>query len=275
MYKSAEIEKWVYPATIGGAWGASTLAQYLLKRRLDKQLEESEKITPQEARIILRRMGLPSHLPAISLKEHTRNAFYAEPGTARKMYRRNIYGMRDTLNKKYKDLKRKEILEKLNHGLVGYHPDYLRAGILAHEGGHAKIHNRPWYDPSRVNQQVLRPVGDVASILAPLGTFLGAAGAGGAVYKNTKNPFLSGAAGAGAGLLLSAILKAPTLINEYQASAHARKHLDESMKDEERKKQEKDSLRTAFGTYLTGSLAFPTLYGAALGGIGLPMIMNR
>jgi len=94
-------------------------------------------------------------------------------------------------------------------------------------------------------------------------------------YHKTGNPVLSGLAGAGTGLGLAAMMNAPTLINENQASWHAKKYLDATSKDDERKAQEKEALNTAYKTYLLGSLAVPTLYGAAIGGVGIPSKLGR
>ena len=269
MHKEAldweKLEPWAYPAAVVGAIGSSALASHLTRRHLENQIAESEQITPEQAKKMLTKMGLPDTMPMVPY-DKMRNAFYASPSQARRMYKRNRK-FRKSVREYFDDPR---ALKHLSQGLIGYHPDYLKKNVLAHEMGHANIRNRPWYSPSRQNQSVLRPMSNVVRKFGGLATLLGAGGAGIGTYKATHNPYLAAAAGGGTGLALGALMNAPTLINEQQATRQAHKHLDSTLRSEDKRKQEKDALRTAYRTYLLGALAVPTLYGAAVGGIGVP-----
>ena len=138
------------------------------------------------------------------------------------------------------------------HGAIVYDDKFKTPAILAHEAGHADIGNKPWYSPSRLNQNYGRSLASMANLAAPLaGLFTGAI---------TRNPFL----GVGAGALTGAALNAPTLINEWQATNRANKYLDAKMRDEEERKKSRKTLGSAFNTYL-GNAAIPA---AVMGGIG-------
>jgi len=269
MHKEAldweALEPWAYPASVLGTMGLSTVAGWLVKRQLEKKIEESEEITPEQAKKMLKAMGLPSHLPMVPY-DKMRNAFYASPRNAKLLFRRDK-NFRRAVREHFGE---RGVSHHLKDGLIGYHPDYMRRGIMAHEMGHANIRNRPWYSPSRQNQSVLRPLSGVANAFSGLGTLLGAGAAGIGTYKATKNPLLSALAGGGTGLALAAVLNSPTLLNEMQATGQANKFLEATTKDEDKLKKEKEALNTAYKTYLIGSLAVPTLYGAAIGGVGVP-----
>ena len=168
-----------------------------------------------------------------------------------------------------------EIQQMLQAGLVAYHPEFMRKNIIAHELGHASIRNRPWYSPSRINQGPLRTMSNYAGLLSPIATLLGAGATGTATYSKTKNPLLSGLVGGVTGLGIAALLNAPTLLNENQATGKAKQYLRATTKNPEELDKDEKALRTAYRTYLLGALAAPTLYGAAIGGVGVPGSVGR
>jgi hypothetical protein len=114
--------------------------------------------------------------------------------------------------------------------------------------------NNKWYHPSRINQSILRPISDT---ITPLSALIGIG-----VGVGTANPFYGALAGGG----LAAILGAPTLINEAQATGYAKKYLDDSNHTQQTIKQNKKTLNRAYGTYLSSAIMYPAVAGALFGG---------
>ena len=154
--------------------------------------------------------------------------------------------------------KKPKILENAKkHGLVVYDGRFNTPAIMAHEAGHADISHMPWYSPSRVNQSYLRSLAGVAGFAAQL--------LGGAAGVLTRNPLL----GLGAGALTGAVLNAPTLINEWQATNRANKYIDDKVMTDDERKKSKKTLGAAFNTYLAAAAAPAAIMGAA-GGLAWP-----
>jgi hypothetical protein len=138
-------------------------------------------------------------------------------------------------------------------GSIVYDPTFDKPGIMAHELGHASIYNGGGL--SGFNQSWLRPAGDLLNQLSPV---LGA----GAGYFS-KSPAIGAAAGLAAGLLTGA----PTLLNEWQATSRGKKYLERAGGlDADEAEKNRDSLRTAFLTYLAGATV-PATVGGGVGGL--------
>lgn len=223
----------------------SILANAILRNRLQSILAKTPNINKQNIEEIKASAKLPKALPVHAIK-HIQNAYYSEPPLLGIPLPRQ-------LKKRLTEEQRNAIKQM---GYIGYDPKYNKAGILAHEAGHAAIHlNNKWYYPSRLNQSILRPV---SSALSPISTSL-AFGAG----HVTHNPIVGGTIG----LITSGLINMPTLINEAQATSHAKDYLKNSKHKNFTKKQNQKALNRAYGTYLIGSLLAPTLIGVLSGAL--------
>jgi hypothetical protein len=230
---------------VGGVLVSAIIAQ-----RLMSQLKKLKKSNPAGAKKIMRHFNLKD-MPAVPYPKLD-NAAYIEPHHFQKgWFTEGLHADDSHLRKLVK--KNPKMIEAMRrHGLVIYDKKFATPAILAHEAGHADIGNMPWYAPSNINQKYLRSISDfVTPFAAPtVGLVTGAM---------TRNPFL----GVGAGALTGAVFGAPTLINEWQATHRANKYLDEKMLDEAERRRSKDTLGTAFNTYLAGA----TVPAAIVGGI--------
>ena len=142
----------------------------------------------------------------------------------------------------------------LETGAVIYDPEFLKPGILAHELGHASIRLAPWWSPSRFNQSYLRPVGDVLNAFTPVAAAISAM-----APQSKESPWIPLALGAG----LGGITAAPTLFNEYQATRRGLRYLKSLGMPEKDYEQNKQTLRRAGHTYLSGGMAAPIIAGLA------------
>ena len=239
----------IWPARAAGAVGG-VLVSAIIAQRLMSQLKKLKKSNPAGAKKIMRHFNLKD-MPAVPYPKLD-NAAYIEPHHFQKgWFTEGLHADDSHLRKLVK--KNPKMIEAMRrHGLVIYDKKFATPAILAHEAGHADIGNMPWYAPSNINQKYLRSISDfVTPFAAPtVGLVTGAM---------TRNPFL----GVGAGALTGAVFGAPTLINEWQATHRANKYLDEKMLDEAERRRSKDTLGTAFNTYLAGA----TVPAAIVGGI--------
>lgn len=157
--------------------------------------------------------------------------------------------------------------ERKSRGRYGYiviDPSWKKPGVLAHEAGHAEIGNKPIYHPSRINQSLAVPISAGFSSIAPLAAVVG----GGLIGHQTGSKLTGALAGGGIGLGMGALLNAPQLINEWQATRRAKRFLNnmEEISPEERK-QNKKSLNRAFRTYAIADVLAPAITGSAGGAL--------
>jgi hypothetical protein len=239
----------IRPAAIAAALGGLGTGAYL-NYRLNKQLRALKKAKRPEHRKILEHFRLKD-MPIIRYPKLDNAAYVEQRAFEPGLFSKGLHVDDPVISAAIE--KKPAILEKMKqHGLVIYDGKFNTPAIVAHEAGHADIGNMPWYAPSRINQSYLRDLAGVLNFAAPI--------TGGAVGVLTRNPLL----GLGAGALTGAVLNAPTLINEWQATHRANKYLDEKMMSKSERKKSKDTLGTAFNTYLA-SAAVPA---AIMGGIG-------
>jgi hypothetical protein len=234
-----------FAATAGG--GAAAV---LLNKLFDSKLKRLQKADKKELNRIRKHFKLKD-LPVLPYKG-LRNAAYVDSGKFHPgIFQEPLHHSDSTLSAAVS--RQPEIEEKLKqHGVILYDDRLNTPAILAHEAGHADIGNKPWYSPSKLNQNYGRTLASVANFAAPLaGLFTGAM---------TRNPFL----GIGAGALTGAALNAPTLINEWQATNRANKYLDTKRMSSDEKKKSRKTLGSAYNTYLSHA-AVPA---AIMGGLG-------
>lgn len=239
----------IRPASLAALLGSLGAGAYL-NYRLNKQLRTLKKAKRPEHRKILEHFRLKD-MPIIKYPKLDNAAYVEQRAFEPGLFSKGLHVDDPVISAAI--AKKPAILDKIKkHGLVIYDGKFNTPAIVAHEAGHADIGNMPWYAPSRINQSYLRDLAGVLNFAAPI--------AGGAVGVLTRNPLL----GLGAGALTGAVLNAPTLINEWQATHRANKYLDEKMMSETERKKSKDTLGTAFNTYLAGA----TVPAAIMGGIG-------
>lgn len=240
----------VRPAILTAGLG-SVLTGLYLQRRLNNKLKKLRRASKKDHKKILRHFKLDD-LPVLKYPQLDNAAYVEQSGFHPGLLSAGMHVDDPIIAKAIK--KNPELLDRMRErGLIIYDGKFNNPAILAHEAGHADMGNLPKMAPSRINQSYLRRVSDVASqFLAPV--------AGGAVGVLTRNPFL----GLGAGALTGALVNAPTLINEYQATNRANRYLDKNMTAAKERQKSKDTLGAAFNTYVAGS-AVPA---AIMGGIG-------
>lgn len=215
------------------------------------KMEKLKKAKPAEARKVLNYFKLKK-MPLLPY-ENFENAAYIDSAHFRPgLFSRGLHESDDVLRAAVE--KNPKLLERMQqHGAVIYDKEFNTPAVLAHEAGHADIGNMPWYAPSKLNQNYGRSFAGLTGLAAPLaGLFTGAM---------TRNPFL----GLGAGALTGAVLNAPTLINEYQATHRANKYLDDKMLDPEEKQKSRRALGSAFNTYLASAAVPAALMGGVAG----------
>ena len=245
--KASEISPGLMAAAIVGGLGTPIVANMLLHRSLEKIDAETPKVNSDQISKIYSTIGIPSDMPTVKAPGY-RNAGYFGKWTSRMQPE---YYMADASTKK----------KIKKHGLIIYDPSMATAGTMAHEAGHAEIGNRPWYSPSKINQQFIRPVsGSVAGRLSILGSILGSASLSKYNRGDPLNPLYGGLIGAGAGALISL----PTFISEMQATHAARKYLDASSHRNATIDKNKKALNRALMTYLIAGTAGPATMGAVL-----------
>jgi hypothetical protein len=221
---------------------SSIAAQAYLHHRLKDSLDKTPNLPTKKIPELYKSVGIDPKFPTVPI-DKLDNAYYASPFDSKFMG---------------KDVKSKftpAILKKVKQlGHIGYDPKFNKAGILAHEAGHAAIRTtKPWYNPSRFNQSVLRQISNLTTPFAgSVGTIVGA---------GTESPLY----GALAGLGSAALLGAPTLINESQATGYAKDYLNKSHHKSETKDKNLKALSNAYDTYAIGTLLLPTLLGGASG----------
>ena len=224
------------------------LAQAAIGHYASKRMKKGKQLPASDIPDLLGAVGAPP-MPAVEWK-NLHNAFYSpHPGI--------LGNLLDNLSDADKE-------NAHRHGVVAYDPMYKNEAVLAHEAGHAQISNRPWYSPSRINQNLLRPVLGIASGYGGLLAASAMAQKYGAAAPQTLATILG----------ISTLGNAPTLISEYQASRLGMKGLDRlyelrGLKDSTRTnrvKRNKSALLHAFGTYATGA-ALNAMTLAVAGGL--------
>lgn len=251
LKKSADAPVWLPGVAAGTALLAGFAIQWNMEDRLKDALKAVNNVKKKDIPRILAHSQVSKKMPVVRLP-NTENAFYGEPGTAERLFPEpELY-----LSVK-KQLTRAQMKHMEELGVIGYDPKFSKPSILSHEAGHAAIRTtKPWYNLSRINQSVLRPLSNVASVTALMG-----ATSAGAI---TRNPLI----GAGVGLGLGALTSLPTLVNEYQASNYARRYLDDSKLSRDQHALNRQILNKAFNTYLAGAIVLPTLFGVVGGVVG-------
>lgn len=222
--------------SVAGGVLAGLLSQVYTQHRLQQHMQQMS--LPRRRKEFIEKLRaaakLHKDLPVLQARDFD-NAAFMSPGSL------------GTANK--------TLQKKLDRwGAILYGKQYGRPGIIGHEMGHATIHHAPWYSPSRFNQNWLRPLGDTAgTILAPA--------AAGVVGVMSRNPLLGLGVGTGAGLLFGA----PTLFNEWQASARAKNYLKALKQTPEDNEHDRKTLDKAWNTYLTNAVV-PGLAAGTIGG---------
>lgn len=230
-------------AISAGTFAAALALGFAARRNLEKSLLETDEIDRRKVKSITAIAGLGNKVHAYDYPI-VGNAAYLPPHAV------GIHlGTTTAIDPLHSALKSDTTREQKarEHGAIIVGPNMRRAGILAHELGHASIQNTGGL--GKINQNVLRPVGDLAH---GLGTGL-AIRAG---YSMNALP----AVGLGAGIGL--ITSLPELINEGQATSRALKYLRESGIGEDNYKNQKKSLRNAYLTYALSRVGIPALTAA-------------
>lgn len=225
---------------IGGALTSLGINAFL-QHRLQKTLARTPNLSNKDLKKVFSSAGIDQQFPTFPVNK-LENAYYMEPSRS--------------LPKELEGKVSPELMGKVKQlGLIAYDPKYNKAGIMAHEAGHAAIRTtKPWYNPSRINQGALRTFGDV---LRPAAGMLGST-----IGLLTGNPLYGALSGLGA----AAVLSTPTLVNEAQATGYARRYLDSSTHKKTTRERNHKALSKAYNTYLTGSLLSPAISGALAGG---------
>lgn len=240
----------IRPAAMIALLGGLGTGMYL-NNSLLQQLRKLKKARRTDHRKILQHFRLPN-MPIVQYPKLDNAAYVEQRAFEPGLLSRGLHVDDPVISEAV--TKNPKILENAKkHGLVIYDGRFNTPAIMAHEAGHADIGNMPWYSPSRINQSYLRDLAGVVGLAAPL--------LGGAAGVLTRNPLL----GLGAGALTGAVLNAPTLINEWQATHRANKYLDEKMLSAKEREKSKKTLNTAFNTYLA-SAAVPAAIMGATGG---------
>jgi hypothetical protein len=241
----------IRPAAILATLGGLGTGMYL-NHRLNRQLRQLKKAKRPEHRKILEHFRLKD-MPLIQYPKLDNAAYVAQGAFEPGLFSKGLHVDDPVISAAI--AKKPAMLEKAKkHGLVIYDDKFNTPAIMAHEAGHADIGNMPWYSPSRINQSYLRDLAGIVGLAAPA--------LGGAAGVLTRNPVL----GVGAGALTGAAINAPTLINEWQATHRANKYLDEKMMAKKEREKSKQTLGTAFNTYLAGA-AVPAAIMGGLGGL--------
>ena len=226
----------------------SVLASHIAHKKLEAQLESTPKVSGglSGVRKILESQGLPNNF-VVGRAPGLRNAIFSGASSpsvieAISRYSPDLSGKLTQSDKE----------NASRSGMILFDPDYARAGVIAHEGGHAKIHANGGL--SGINQKYLRPTGQVVSAFSPL--FGSAAG-----YVSAS-PVIGGLVGGLSGALGSI----PTIVNEAQATQHAKEYLDKSNHRMNTKENSNKALSHAYFSYLTPAI-ISALGGAASGAI--------
>jgi biotin carboxyl carrier protein len=216
---------------------------------MEAQLENTPRVSGGllGARRVLESQGLPNNF-VIGRSVGLRNAIFS--GASSPKIIKTVAGYSPDLSGK---MTKEDVDNASRNGMILFDPDYARAGVIAHEGGHAKIHADGGI--GRVNQSYFRPVGGAVSAFSPL--------IGSAAGYATASPLIGGLVGG----LSGAIGSLPTIINEAQATGHAREYLDKSKHRINTKQNNNKALSHAYFSYLAPAV-ISALGGAASGAIG-------
>lgn len=226
----------------------SLLASHLAHKKLEKQLESTPRISGGLAGVkkILGSQGLPNDF-VVGRAPGLRNAIFSGASNPRII---------DAVSQYSPDLAGKmnpqSVESASRNGMILFDPAYARAGVIAHEGGHAKIHAGGGL--SGINQTYLRPVGEIVSAFSPV--------LGSAAGYSSASPLIGGLVGGLSGALGSI----PTIVNEAQATGHAKDYLDKSRHRMSTKENSNKALSHAYFSYLTPAV-ISALGGAASGAI--------
>jgi hypothetical protein len=232
-------------ALLLGAVGTKVLISMVYGAIARRHIKQGKKLDEADIPDLIRLTGAPE-MPVVRIKG-LNNAFYG------KLWHLGRLG--DQLPEDVKEKGRR-------HGVVAYDPEFRNEAVLAHEAGHAEISNRPWHNLSRLNQNVLRPLGAL-SPLAGMATYALLSDRYG---RRDPRAVTAAVATAAAGRL-------PTLISEYQASRLGMAGLDKlyavrSLSDRAvagRSRRNSKALRHAFGTYALNAGLSAAVTAALLG----------
>lgn len=225
LLKQAIDKDMIIPAVIANI-GVPLVAQAVAGHMMRKSLEETPSVSDPQLEQMRSNAGL-ADIPMIPYKG-LKNAFYVSPG-------------RDLNNIIFADPKQRKAADRL--GAVFYDPDFRKAGIIGHELGHAAMANAPGFSLSKINQQYLRPLGGVVSMVGPF--------AGLIAGRETQSPEVALGIIGGSQLLGSL----PTVINEAQASSKAKALMALQRFKAGTKDATNKTLRRAWTTYLVSALA--------------------
>jgi hypothetical protein len=246
--------KMIRPASLVALLGGLAASGYF-GYRFNRRLQDLKKAKRGDHRKLLRYFKLKD-MPIVRYPGLENAAYIEQRAFQPGLLSRGIHVDDDVISEAV--AKKPKMLENAKkHGLVVYDGKFNTPAILAHEAGHADIGNMPWYAPSRINQSYLRDAANIVGFAAPL--------LGGAAGVLTRNPLL----GLGAGALTGAVLNAPTLINEWQATNRANKYIDDKIMTDDERKKSKKTLGAAFNTYLANA-AIPAAIMGAAGGLAYP-----
>lgn len=206
---------------------ASLLTGFAANKLADRYMKREIPLEDETRVRLLRNSGTHPNLPIYALPQGTDEAFYRPPSA---------------------DL---ETPAERAHGYVALSREHNRPGILAHELGHASIQGDGGL--GRTNQNTFRTLDAIPSSVAAAAV----APALGLQFGPVAGLIGGGLAGLAA--------KAPTLINEWQASSRAQKNMAASGMSQPDQDKAKGALRGAFGTYLASAVAPAALIGGAAG----------
>lgn len=258
-------DAWKWRGVLYGGTAVAMVAGVMEGIRLEKAMLDTPKIKdPKAARKLLEKSGVVDGVPIV-YSDSGEGAYYMGPTTTKMVLRSSPLLehklMEEARARGEKPEKSSDLVPK---GMISMSPEFMREGVVLHEGGHAQIRNLPSFSPSRINQRFLRPAFNLAGTLSPLVSGIGGAVAGN--YLRDSNPLVRGLVGGLAGLGVGAVLGAPELINERQATNRAIKGLENLGRGPEQTAKERKALGHAFNTYLISNLVAPAATGA-LGGM--------
>lgn len=270
---------------VGGALAYSKMEKKMKSFKKDHGEEDVAKIDR-----LGERMGV-SNVPVLNYGNKLTGAYSAGPGYAYQL---------SLASPGFRRVVKKEMTRK---GFTGTEKEFLSGGFMAvpkgwkmdpiirHEMGHSNLTNRKWTDPSKLNQEIARPIADITGSFAPIASLIAGSivGAGvqnamdNSIGRNTELSDVTGKAavilaGALTGATIGAAIGSPTLGNEAQVSRMA---MDDIEKDPETmnraggpdkfKSDSKGMLGAAYNTYLGSKIRGPAILGmggALLGSSG-------
>lgn len=237
MRKNADFDPTV-PGVMISALLASSLPSYYANKRFRSALDTDKSIKKTDINKLIEASNLKG-MPFATIPG-MQNAYFSSGDPVKEL------GIPKTKNM------------RTDMGYIAFDPRFKKPGVVAHELGHADVHNRGGL--SAFNQSYGRPASAIAgllglNILSRLalheGHELG--------FEPIGNAAVAGLGGAALGTLVGA----PTLINERQATNRGIELLKRTGASPEQLAKAKDTTRKAYHTYVASQLAPFALLPAA------------